>query len=783
MSPSAFESLSPPTGRGLEGERRVVTILFCDVKGSTAMAEHLDPEEWAEIMNEAFGYLTGPVNRYGGTVARLMGDAILAFFGAPSAHEDDPLRAVLAGLDILEGIRPFCEQIRKEYRLDFGVRVGINTGPVVVGEVGTALAGEYTAMGDAVNVAARMEQTARPGSVQIAEDTYRLVMPWVEVEALGEIEVKGKSETVAAYRVVRRKEHQGRARGIAGLTSPLVGRDRQLVQLCQAHTDLHNGRGQIVTLIGEAGLGKSRLVEELHGCVEQIKDERMFWIESRSISYESTHPYGLFQQHIHQVHDLSAEDPPEEIRRKFAETFPWLEAGQLEAIVSTARLLLDVGASGDGGGPLLEGEAIKRQIFEAALAMWRGLAEQAPMLMICDDLQWADPASVELLLHLLQLVDQVPILFICAFRPYRQSPAWRVKTAAETEYPHRYTEIDLAPLSDEESWELVSSLLSLSDLPAGLRQLILRKSEGNPFFLEEVVRTLIDRGIVQRDASELGWVAVKSFEEIDIPNNLQALLLARIDRLKPEARRTLQLAAVIGRNFTYPLLRAMSGCNGSLERWLSDLERVEIIRQVALQPEREYVFRNELTRDAAYESILRRQRRAYHRAVAEAIERLYPERLDQEAYRLAYHFDQARDDERAMAYYVRAGQVAGKLYANAEASGHYQRALEIARRREAPNAELISIYTCLGRALELDNHYDRALGVYQELERLGRERGDDALVLAALNPMAVIYSVPTSKFSPEEGRKLSLDALGLARLLGDPRAEAKSLWNLLVGTE
>jgi class 3 adenylate cyclase len=241
----------PSTSRRmLAGEWRMVTILFSDVKGSTAMAEHLDPEDWAEIMNEAFDYLTKPVIRYRGTVARLMGDAVLAFFGAPTAHEDDPLRAVLAGLDIVNGIQSFRQHISSEFDLDFNVRVGINTGVVVVGEMGSALAGEYTAMGDAVNLAARMEQTAKPGTVQITNETYRLVAPWIEVESLGEVEAKGKSGLVSAYCVLGRKIQPTRARGIAGLGSPLVGRDQEYARLGTVGRDLLEGQGRIITLIG-----------------------------------------------------------------------------------------------------------------------------------------------------------------------------------------------------------------------------------------------------------------------------------------------------------------------------------------------------------------------------------------------------------------------------------------------------------------------------------------------------------------------------------------------------
>ena len=262
-----------PWRRQVQGERRVITVLFCDVTGSTEMASHLDPEEWAEIMNAAFEYMVSPIYRYEGTVARLMGDAVLALFGAPFAHEDDPERAVLAGLDIVTGIRSFRQVISQTYGMNFDVRVGINTGPVVVGEVGAEPATEYTAMGDAINLAARMEQTAKPGTVQIGDDTFRLVAPLFEVESLGGIEVKGKDAPVNAYRVLGRKTQPGRVRGIEGLRAPLVGRGQETSRLLMAFDHTMRGRGQIVCLLGEAGLGKTRLIGELRTTVERLRAE------------------------------------------------------------------------------------------------------------------------------------------------------------------------------------------------------------------------------------------------------------------------------------------------------------------------------------------------------------------------------------------------------------------------------------------------------------------------------------------------------------------------------
>ncbi len=598
--PEAVVSGRAGTRRGVEGERRIVTVLFCDVAGSTAMAEQLDPEEWTEVMNEAFEFLIAPVQRYEGTVARLMGDAILAFFGAPTAHEEDPQRAVMAGLEIVEGIEPFRESIKQDYGLDFDVRVGINTGPVVVGDVGTQAAGEYTAMGDAVNVASRMEQTAERGTVQISESTYALVSPLFDLDPIGSIEVKGKTEPVLSYRVTGRKAQPGRLRGIEGLSSPVIGRSAETETLRTILDEVREGRGHVVSLMGEAGLGKSRLIEETRQSWQDASPS-LTWTETRGVSYDSSRPYGLFLQQLRQICGAEEGDSADVIREKIATNGDL----QPEAQSLLARALELLSTAGPGPDETqLEGQAVKNEIFDVVLRFWQAVLNERPGVVVFDDIHWADPASVELLVHLLQLSEEAPVLFLCALRPERQSAGWKIKQAAEADYPHRYTELMLSPLSDDDSDALVNNLLAVADMPDELRRLILGKADGNPFFVEEIVRTLIDSGAVVQDDTGMRWRATTRVDSIDIPSSLQALLVSRFDRLEEEARKTLQLASVIGRSFYYQVLELVSDTATALDRQLSTLQRVELIREGARVPDLEYAFRHELTRDAAYHSIL-----------------------------------------------------------------------------------------------------------------------------------------------------------------------------------
>ncbi|HJS30243.1 MAG TPA: adenylate/guanylate cyclase domain-containing protein, partial [Anaerolineales bacterium] len=688
--------------RSMEGERRVVTILFCDVADSTRMAESLDPEDWAEIMDSAFEHMIAPVVRYEGIVARLMGDAILALFGAPTSHEDDPQRALLAALEIIEELRPFQAKVRREHRLDFNVRIGINTGAVVVGEVGSDLAGEYTAMGDAVNLASRLQSSAEPGTVHISESTYKITEPLFDFEALGATKVRGRELDVSTYRLIGQKETPGSVRGLEGLASPLVGRDHEAEVLENALDELELGRGAIVGLIGDAGLGKTRLIEELKARWEKKRAEEatpgiVAWSEARGISYDQTLPYSLFIGGMRTILGLSGEDTAESTREKIAAYLAL--AGADDAAIKSQALEALLGVT-DYSPEVVDGEALKRQLIAVFQNHLRQSASLRPIVAVFDDLHWADPASAEVLKNLLQLTDTVPILLVCSMRPDRRSPGWQVRIAAESDFPHRYREIQLKPLTPNDSAALVNNLLTISELPAQIQTLISRKAEGNPFFIEEVIRTLIENGVIAREKRSGRWAANKQVGEVEIPDNLQSLIISRIDRLEPEDRRTLQLASVIGRNFSMRVLEQMDSFTKDLPARLNTLERMGLVTEHSRTPELEYRFVHELTRDAAYHSILRRQRREYHILAGEAIEKLYPEGLEENAHRLAYHFEQGRSVERALEYYRMAAEAAARVHANAEAADHYEHAISLAEGLDLDLAELAAIVLRRGRILE-----------------------------------------------------------------------------------
>jgi class 3 adenylate cyclase/tetratricopeptide (TPR) repeat protein len=755
------------------GERRVVTMLFCDVRSSTSMAEDLDPEEWTDVMNAAYERLITPVYRYEGTVARLMGDAILAFFGAPTAHEDDPQRAVMAGLEIVASIGPFREQLARERGLDLNVRVGINTGPVVVGEVGSELRREYSAMGDAVNVAARMEQTAEPGTVQITEDTYRLVGDLFDVEPLGEVGVKGKRRPVSSYRVLGRLAAPWKVRATRSLDAALVGREPEMEIVGSALEDLQRGRGSILLITGEPGLGKSRLVEEAYSRWSELHphDDRPwdFW---QCVPYDTMQPYAQYRRLIRERVGTSETDPADLVRAKIAGFMNVAPDGWGKRSERVARALLGVELSDE---PHLEGEDFLREA--TALVVGSTVALGGGRLVVFEDLHWCDHASLELVRATTELVVEMPILFLITFRPDRSAPSWGLRDWVQEQLADHSVLVQLEQLTPDQSERLIEELLPVERMPEDVRGRIVARTEGNPLFLHEVARALIDRGLVEQ--AEDGLRLADEAADIAIPDSVQSVITVGLDRLPETVRRTLQAASVIGRTFDEELLRVVSD-GADIGPHLRELERRDLIRPTARGSQAEYTFRHALTQEAAYGTLLVKHRRALHRRVAMALEAAAPDRLDEVAALLVRHSSEAGDDEATLKYAVTAGDAAALLYANAEAEAHYRTGLDVGRRVGADSSLLRSMFERRGNALELLGRYDDAIANYGEMLSEGRSRRDEPMELAANTAIALLYATATPKFDPERGRRMSEENVAMARRLGDRPAEARALWNIVV---
>jgi class 3 adenylate cyclase len=570
----------------ITGERKPVTALFADVVGSTTILETMDPEDWTALINEAFDLMSAAVYRYEGTIAQLQGDALLAFFGAPVAHEDDPERAVHAALDMIAATEEFARQLRATRGVEFRIRAGINTGPVVVGNVGSDLRYEYTALGDAVNVAARLQASADPGTVLITAGTHRLTGTVFDVEDLGGIEVKGKNEPVHALRVTGRRAQPGRKRGLEalGVTSPMVGRDAELGRLLELFDRVRAGRGRVALIIGEPGLGKSRLLAELRARVaggatgEAIPTGEAtptgeavptgyhapaLWVEGRCVSYGRNLPYHLLRDLVRALLDLPsvAVEGMTVSREVLDEQAAAVLGDEAADIAQYLAHLLDL--------PLHPGEedrtsqdpgVIQERYAASVHRLLRARTLQAPVVFVCEDVHWADPASVAVIEVVLPLAAKLPVLFMGAMRTETDSAGWELVTHARRTFGESLIEIRLEPLSEADSRDLVANLLAIESLPGSVRDAILTRAEGNPFFVEEVVRMLIERSLIERRDDR--WVATTGVGAVEIPDTLHGLLLARIDQLPEHARRSLRVAAVIGRQFPLRVLeRVLAGAD------------------------------------------------------------------------------------------------------------------------------------------------------------------------------------------------------------------------------
>jgi class 3 adenylate cyclase len=541
----------------LAGERRTVTALFMDVVDSTALSDAMDPEDWTAIMNGAFDRFYPAIYRYEGSIARLLGDALLAFFGAPVAHEDDPVRAVRAALDMLEIAREYGSEVRQRYGVEFAVRIGLNTGPVIVGRVGSDMRYEYAPMGGSVHLAARMQAAADPMSILISAQVYRFVAPLFDTEDAGLIQVKGLAGPVQGYRVLGAKTTPGTVRGLTGLQSPMVGREEELAALLNLCEAVQAGLGRAALVVGEPGLGKTRLIAEWKVAVEKDRHRHGTtprWVEGRCLSYGQGLAYHLLIDLLRSLIGVPDMAQEPETRAALETMVNDLFGEEALKVYPYLGHLLSLKLDGEALEIVkpLDPQALQTQYLAALRKLLQTLTSQRPLVVVLEDLHWADPSSTELLVRLLPMVSAAPMLLCLVTRAERDAPSWKLVTAVREAMGGSLTEISLGALSEKDSRKLVSNLLQIEALSEETRALILQKAEGNPFFVEEVIRMLIDRGAIVRQNG--GWMAGAEIDRVEIPDNLEGLLMARIDRLPDEAKHILRVAAVIGRQFPLRVL-------------------------------------------------------------------------------------------------------------------------------------------------------------------------------------------------------------------------------------
>jgi len=700
-----------------EADRRPVTVLFADLSGFTALSERLDPEDVRALQGELFKEMSETIARFDGFVEKFVGDAVMAVFGAPAAHEDDPERALRAALAMRDRTATLNERWAHRLGAPLALHMGVNTGPVVAGHMRPEPGAAYAVTGDTVNTASRLQSAAGPGQILVSRSTYLLTQHAFGFEALGQLALKGKAEPVAIYRVDAALPTSNSARGLEvhGLAARLIGRERELRELMAAFERMLTGETQVVSIVGEAGVGKTRLVAEFVGRLAATGPFATTAVRRAACSSVGERTYGVPAALLRDAYDVAPDDSPVVARHRVASGIAAIGANEEE----TERLMAFLGyllgyEAEDPRTRELKPEHLERQIRLAVQAVVERRLEHGALLLIVEDLHWADAASVELLRFLVDRVQDRRLMLLVSHRPTPD-----VGELASGRAVH--TRLRLQPLSTSDSDALLGALFGASarKLPERLRSRIVEHAGGNPLFLEEMVRGLIAAGVMTQQGGE--WVCRADSAAAHVPVTIHGLLLARIDRLPARARQVIQEAAVVGPVFAERLLREVAAEPESLRDALALLVDTGLLMDAsrAIGPEtrpsateRQYRFCHGLFHEVAYQNLLVRRRTELHTRIGRALEQLCanePQRLeDLEA--LGHHFRLSVDKSRGARYLVAAGEWARRIYANADAIRLYERALETLEACDGCDAERLVVRERLGELLSLTGQ--RAAGLF-----------------------------------------------------------------------
>ena len=724
----------------LEGERKQVTVLFCDLANSTPLAELLGPEAMYGLLNGFFELALAEVHRYEGTINQFLGDGFMALFGAPLAREDHARRAVLAALGIQQALRDRLGPGARRHGEELDVRMGINTGLVVVGKIGDNLRMDYTAVGDTTHVASRLEQLAEPGSILVSEATYRLVRGYARVEDLGELLVRGKSDRIRAYKVLgpgsRRSRLEGQ--GPQALTR-FIGRERELGTLMSLLGKAEAGEGQIVGIVGESGVGKSRLFHEFRA---RLAARSLTCLEGRCLSYGSSIPYLPVLDVLRQNCGITETDSPETIAQKVEWSLREVDMDPAEV----APYLLHLLGIKEGTGSLasLSPEVVQARSFDALRQMMFKGSRRRPLVILVEDLQWIDRTSEAYAASLAESIASSRVLMVLTYRPGYQI-SWMEKSYS--------TQLALHHLSPDESLEVVRSVLAPRRPTDAVSRLILAKGEGNPLFLEELARAAAERRSLEPGAP--------------LPETIQDVLSARIDGLGEARKRLLQDAAVLGREVSLRLLEAVVEKPDDLEESLRELSREEFLYERVGAPETMYVFKHALIQDVAYASLLERRRQAAHLRAGKALEGLYENRIDEVVELLAHHFGRSGESDKAVDYAMLAAEKAQRRWANLEALAHFDRALSLLSSAPDTAANALRRIDAVIKQGEIRfalGRHSEQLAMLEGIRRLVEESADPPRLAAWHYWTGFLHSLTGSR--PELAIGHCLEAVGVAERTG-----------------
>ncbi|MFC1886397.1 adenylate/guanylate cyclase domain-containing protein [Thermodesulfobacteriota bacterium] len=722
------------TRSAMEGEKKLVTVFFADVADFTSMSEKLDPEEIHQIMDGAFKILMDEIHRYEGTVNQFTGDGVMALFGAPVAHEDHAQRACRAALSVQKSIAAYGEKIKKDAGVDFKIRIGMNSGPVIVGSIGDDLRMDYTAVGDTTNLAARMESSATPGSILISDYTYRMAKQYFEFENLGQIDVKGKEKPQKAYKLIKPSDVETRIEASIskGLTR-FVGRKKSMPALMEVWDKARACSGQVVGVVGEAGVGKSRMLLEFRN---RLPQNEFTYLEGHCLQYGENMIYLPILELIKSYFDIKEDDREFIIRKKVVEKI--FEVGEefSESALPVFQDILSLKVD-DEAFSKLEPKQKREKTFETIRDLFIRESRSKPLILAIEDLHWIDKTSEALLDYQIEWLANTSILLILLYRTeYRHQ--WGSKTY--------YNRIGLTQLGTESSAELVQAMLEDGEIAPEIRELILNRAAGNPLFMEELTHTLLENGAIEKQDKQ--YILRGNISNMLVPDTIQGIITARMDRLEDNLKRTMQIASVIGRDFTFRILQTITGMREELKSYLLNLQGLEFIYEKSLFPELEYIFKHALTQEVAYNSLLLKRRKKIHEKIGTAIEELYPKRLEELYEMLAYHYSRSDNVNKACRYLKLSGEKAEKNYSHSEALEFFKQAADI--RSRLPESKenkrlLIEFYCLMVSPMRFLNYPDGSLQILQQGERLSKEVGDKRM-LAHFYSTIGMYCVYTGDY-------------------------------------
>jgi len=717
------------TRSSIEGERKVVTVLFADVANYTSFAENLDPEEVHQIMDGCFRILMDEIHWYEGTTNQFTGDGVMALFGAPVAHEDHAQRACHAALSIQKVLEDYGERIKRQHGAVFRLRVGLNSGPVIVGSIGNDLRMDYTAVGDTTNLAHRMQERANPGSVLVSGHTHRLAREFFEFDSLGKAAVKGKKEPQEAYELLRAGEATTRIEvaQAKGLTR-FVGRENPMASLMEAYERAESGSGQVVGILGEAGVGKSRLLLEFRN---RLPRNAFTYLEGRCLHFGEAMTYLPILDILKSYFGVKERDQEFTIRKSMTDKVLKLDE-KLESVLSPLQDLLALKIE-DPAYLKLEPMQRRQRVFEAVRALLTRESQERPLVLAIEDLHWIDKTTEAFLDYFVGWLPNTRVLLLLLYRPEYTHP-WESRSY--------FRRIGLNQLTLKSSVELVKAILEDAEVAPELRDFILERAVGNPFFMEELTSSLLENGSIQK--TDTRYVLSRKLSEIDVPETIQGIIASRLDRLAENLKRIVQVASVIGREFAFRILEAIVDVQDDLKSSLLDLQGMEFIYEIHLFPELEYIFKHALTQEVAYNSLLVKRRRAIHERIGQAMERIYKDRLEEFYEMLAYHYARGESAEKACQYLTFCGDKAARNYSNWEAIQFYKEAIQVLEGQpetEERNRKKLKICLSFMTPMAMLSYPEGHLEILREAERLSKQLKDERSLATVYSRMGTYHTM------------------------------------------